>query len=92
MSIRIRLLNSRARLLVSNYSAIGGTISCDAPCRAIGFRGELFCDTTSPRPVFPDTPRIARSPIVRSGEALPPSSVTATLLGLFRTFALEGTS
>ena len=28
--------------LVSHYSAIGDTISCDAPCSAIGFRGKLF--------------------------------------------------
>ena len=28
--------------LVSHYSAIGDTISCDAPYSAIGFRGELF--------------------------------------------------
>ena len=37
----------------------------------------------------PDTPRVVRSPIVRSGKALPPSSVTATTLGLLRTFCLE---
>ena len=29
-------------LLVSHYSAIGDTISCDAPYSAIGFRGKLF--------------------------------------------------
>ena len=28
--------------LVSHYSAIGDTISCDAPSSAIGFRGKLF--------------------------------------------------
>ena len=28
--------------LVSHYSAIGDTISCDAPYSAIGFRGKLF--------------------------------------------------
>ena len=27
--------------LVSHYSAIGDTISCDAPYSAIGFRGKL---------------------------------------------------
>ena len=27
--------------LVSHYSAIGDTISCDAPCSSIGFRGKL---------------------------------------------------
>ena len=30
---------------VSHYSAIGDTISCNAPCSAIGFRGRLFCDS-----------------------------------------------
>ena len=29
-------------ILVSHYSAIGDTISCDAPYSAIGFRGKLF--------------------------------------------------
>ena len=29
------------RHLVSHYSAIGDTISCDAPYSAIGFRGKL---------------------------------------------------
>ena len=28
--------------LVSHYSAIGDTISCDAPYRAIGFKGKLL--------------------------------------------------
>ena len=28
--------------LVSHNSAIGDTISCNAPCSAIGFRGKLF--------------------------------------------------
>ena len=28
--------------LVSHYSAIGDTISCDAPYSAIGFRGKLL--------------------------------------------------
>ena len=28
--------------VVSHYSAIGDTISCDAPYSAIGFRGKLF--------------------------------------------------
>ena len=28
--------------LVSHYSGIGDTISCDAPYSAIGFRGKLF--------------------------------------------------
>ena len=42
--------------------------------------------------IFPDTPRIVRSPIVHSGKALPPSSVTATMLGLLRTLSLEGIS
>ena len=30
------------KTLVSRYSAIGDTISCDAPYSAIGFRGKLF--------------------------------------------------
>ena len=30
------------QILVSYYSAIGDTISCDAPCSAIGFSGKLF--------------------------------------------------
>ena len=34
--------------LVSHYSAIGDTISCDAHCSAMGFRGVLFCDTPPP--------------------------------------------
>ena len=34
------LINKGA--LVSHYSAIGDTISCDAPYSAIGFRGKLF--------------------------------------------------
>ena len=29
-------------VLVSHYSAIGDTISCDAPYSAMGFRGKLF--------------------------------------------------
>ena len=29
-------------LLVSHYSAIGDTISCDAPYSAMGFRGKFF--------------------------------------------------
>ena len=37
---------------MSHFSAIGDTISCDAPYSAIGFRGELFCDTLLVRPVF----------------------------------------
>ena len=31
-----------AKLVSPHYSATGDTISCDAPCSAIGFRGELF--------------------------------------------------
>ena len=38
--------------LVSHYSAISDTISCDAPYSAIGFRGKLFCDTPLVRSVF----------------------------------------
>ena len=30
--------------LVSQDSAIGDTLSCDAPYSAIGFRGKLSCD------------------------------------------------
>ena len=41
--------------LVSHYSAIGDTISCDAPCSAIGFRGKFFL----------------RCPLVRSVSGLP---------------------
>ena len=36
---------------------------------------------------FLDTPKVVRSPIVRSGKALPPSSVTTTMLGILRTFS-----
>ena len=32
----------RKKSLVSHYSALGDTISCDAPYSAIGFRGKLF--------------------------------------------------
>ena len=39
-------------VLVSHYSAIGDTISCDAPYSAIGFRGMLLCDAPLVRPVF----------------------------------------
>ena len=35
---------------------------------------------------LPDTPSIVRSPIVGSEKALPPSLVTATMLGLLRSF------
>ena len=39
--------------LVSHYSAIGDTISCDTPYSAIGFRdGGFFCDNPLVRPVF----------------------------------------
>ena len=38
--------------LVSHYSAIGDTISCDAPYSAIGFRGKLFLRYLLVRPVF----------------------------------------
>ena len=33
--------------------------------------------------VITPAPKVVRSPIVRSGKAQPPSSVTATMLGLF---------
>ena len=35
-------ISFRKVLLVSHYSAIGDTISCDAPYSAIGLRGKLF--------------------------------------------------
>ena len=38
--------------LVSHYSAIGDTISCDAPYSAIGFRGKLFLRYPLARPVL----------------------------------------
>ena len=38
--------------LVSHYSAIGDTISCDAPYSAIGFRGKSFLRYPLLRPVF----------------------------------------
>ena len=38
--------------LVSHYSAIGDTISCDAPYSAIGFRGKLFLRYPLVRSVF----------------------------------------
>ena len=42
----------QSRVLVSHYSAIGDTISCDAPYSAIGFRDKLLCDTPLVRPVW----------------------------------------
>ena len=39
-------------LLVSHYSAIGDTISCDAPYSAIGFRGKPLPRYPLVRPVF----------------------------------------
>ena len=36
------VLPEAQKCLVSHYSAIGDTISCDAPCGAIGFRGRIF--------------------------------------------------
>ena len=38
--------------LVSHYGAIGDTISCDAPCSAIGFRGKLLLRYPLVRSVF----------------------------------------
>ena len=38
--------DSQNRLLVSHYSAIGDTISCDAPASAVGFRGKSFLRCT----------------------------------------------
>ena len=35
-------------ILLSHYSAIGDTISCDAPYSAIGFRGKLFLQSYPP--------------------------------------------
>ena len=43
--------------LVSHYSAIGDTISCDAPYSAIGFRGKLFLRYLLVRPVNSDCDR-----------------------------------
>ena len=37
---------------MSHYSAIGDTISCDAPYSAIGLRGKLFLRYPLVRPVF----------------------------------------
>ena len=37
-----RKLTGKNEVLVSHYSAIGDTISCDAPYSAIGFRGQLI--------------------------------------------------
>ena len=37
---------------MSHYSAIGDTISCDAPYSAIGFRGKLFLRYPLVRPAF----------------------------------------
>ena len=48
------------------------------------------CHLDSPDQV-PDIPRTVRSPIVGSEKALPPSSVTATMQGAFRTFSLKET-
>ena len=39
-------------VLVSCCSAIGDTISCDAPYSAIGFRGKFFLRCPLVRPVF----------------------------------------
>ena len=39
-------------LLVSHYSAISNTTSCDALYGAIGFRGKLLLRYRPPRPVF----------------------------------------
>ena len=41
-----------ARMVVSHYSAIGDTISCDAPYRVIGFRGKIFLRYPLVRSVF----------------------------------------
>ena len=38
--------------IVSHYSAVGNTISCDAPYSAIGFKGKLFLRYPLVRPVF----------------------------------------
>ena len=40
------------RVLVSHYSAIGDTISCDAPYSAIGVRGKFFLRCPLDRPGF----------------------------------------
>ena len=50
-SISVENFNPRARL-VSHYSAICNTISCDAPYSGIVFRGKFFCDARLVRPVF----------------------------------------
>ena len=42
---------------MSHHSAIGDTISCDAPYSAIGFRGKLFLRYPLVRPVFADCDR-----------------------------------
>ena len=46
------LSNSTVATLVSHYSAIGDTISCDAPYSAIGFRGKFFLQYPLARSVF----------------------------------------